>query len=258
MKKIMTGRVEANECIGQNVYRLTVRAEEGLQAHAGQFVNIYPEDKATLLPRPISINRATNGILTLVFRACGAGTNQIARYGKGTSLRLSTPLGNGYALQADYNHARVLLVGGGMGAAPLLQLADELKARNTYVTAVIGFRSVPILQKEFESVCDETLVATEDGSAGYRGSAVELIRTRGLNAAAAFACGPKPMLKQLTVLCGKSGTPLFVSLEERMGCGYGACVGCVCKVNPQDGTGTVHKCVCKDGPVFDAREVVWA
>ena len=171
----------------------------------------------------------------------------VSGYGAGTKVRVSTPLGNGFASDSA---GPCLLVGGGVGVPPLLFLAKKLAAQGmTDVRAVLGFRSEPFLVDEFPCAAE---AATDDGCAGFKGNVVELLEQSELpTGARIFACGPKPMLRALARFAGERELALQVSLEERMGCGYGACVGCVCK------TAKGNRKVCEDGPVFDASEVIW-
>jgi dihydroorotate dehydrogenase electron transfer subunit len=251
------------EAIATDVYRIILSIEEnnGPQYPApapGQFVNVYLSDASRLLPRPISVCDWSKGRLTLVFCSVGAGTRQMASYEPGMRLRVGPPAGRGFDAGAAREGTRVTLVGGGLGVAPLLFLAGTLRAAGAVsLRAVLGYKSEPFLVSDFEACCDETRVATDDGSAGYCGSALDLLRELPLaGGEGLFACGPAPMLRALSRFAGGQGLPLQVSLEERMGCGYGACLGCVCRLAGADGA-FVSRRVCRDGPVFDGSEVVW-
>ena len=261
-KSLVTGRVAGQERLTGDVYRIRI---EGVfledftrEAKPGQFVNVYMKDKSTLLPRPVSICRIHSGQLELVYRVVGKGTREMAGYHRGNAIRLSSPLGKGFELSGCQSGS-ALLVGGGVGTPPLLQLAGELNHRGIRPMAVLGFQREPFLVQEMEELCEKVLVATEDGSFGFAGNVVQLIekegQEKGLAADQAFSCGPKPMLKALADLCREREIPLQVSLEERMGCGYGACVGCAVDIK-RDGK-IQRKAVCKDGPVFWAEEVFW-
>ena len=254
MKRVYTAYVESNACLMQDVFALTLRLPaDGDAACPGQFVNVYLADGAHLLPRPISVCRQEGDVLTLVYRTVGEGTRHMANLPVGAALKVSSPLGNGYALPEK---GHVLLVGGGVGVPPLLETAYACRAKGLTVTAALGYRDALFLAEEFKQACDGLYIATEDGSTGFHGNAVELLRTLELPGnTTVLSCGPKPMLRALAAFCAEKGLPLQVSLEERMGCGYGACVGCVCKLR-QNGE-TVQKRVCKDGPVFDGSEVIF-
>ena len=148
----------------------------------------------------------------------------------------------------------MLLVGGGVGAPLLLGTADAAREKGLAVTAVLGYRSQLFLKDEFDAVCDRVCIATDDGSHGYHGNVVALLGETELpENTTVLACGPTPMLRALTAFCKEKNLPLQVSLEARMGCGYGACVGCVVKLEVNGET--VQKRVCKDGPVFNGWEV---
>jgi dihydroorotate dehydrogenase electron transfer subunit len=250
-----------NEAIGTDTHRMLLRIEDAARYPAptpGRFVNVYLNDTSRLLPRPFGVCDYADGLLTIVFGAVGAGTRQLAGYARGTALRVSVPLGRGFDADAAREAPCATLVGGGLGAAPLLFLADALRrAGAARIRAVLGYGSEPLLPREFEARCDALHIATEDGSAGFRGTAVGLLKELPLlGGECLFACGPAPMLRALSRFAGGQGIPLQVSLEERMGCGYGACLGCVCKI--ADETGSVaNRRVCADGPVFNGSEVIW-
>jgi dihydroorotate dehydrogenase electron transfer subunit len=218
-----------------------------------------------LLPRPFSVCDASERGITLVYGVVGAGTRAMSGYEAGSRLRVSAPSGNGFDIGAAEGYGGITLVGGGLGAAPLLLLAKELRRRTgAALRAVLGFRSEPFLVDAFAACCDAVLVATEDGSRGYRGTALDLLKdgpgAGGAGGEYYFACGPAPMLRSLSRFAGGQGIPLQLSLEERMGCGYGACLGCVCKTAARAGEGAgaaVSRRVCVDGPVFFGDEVIW-
>ena len=248
MSKIVVAEVAKNNEIAQGILELRLSLPGGYPTpEPGQFVNLYLNDTSLLLPRPISVCGHEENLLTLVYAVVGRGTGMISGYGTGTKVRVSTPLGNGFTPDSA---GPCLLVGGGVGVPPLLFLAKKLSAQGrTDVRAVLGFRSEPFLADEFPCAAE---AATDDGCAGFRGNVVELLEQSDIPAGARiFACGPKPMLHSLARFAGERGLALQVSLEERMGCGYGACVGCVCK------TAKGSRKVCEDGPVFDASEVIW-
>ncbi|MDO4553412.1 MAG: dihydroorotate dehydrogenase electron transfer subunit [Bacillota bacterium] len=259
-KKIITGTIEQNLTISPGIQSLKLggpEIAESLKAfRPGRFVNVYLEDKAMLLPRPLSICRIEKGRLQLVFKVAGEGTAALARRQSGEKLRLSTPLGQGF--QIENAKGRAALIGGGVGAAPLVGLAEALHKQGVQTTAVLGFQDQPFLTDLMQEFCHQVLVATDSGAAGFCGDAVELFQKAAVEADCFFACGPRPMLKALAACC--ADTPLQVSLEERMGCGYGACVGCTVRVwePAEPGRRVIGlKKVCADGPVFSGQEVVW-
>lgn len=219
----------------------------------GQFLHIKC-GHSHLLRRPISICNwsAQRDLIRVVFEVRGKGTQWLARRKVGDSLDVLGPLGNGFSVRPE---GKYLLVGGGIGVPPLLSCAVQ-GSRNC--TAVLGFRSArhAMLLEEFGQACPGGVrLATDDGSLGYHGFVDVLVRQE-LEKDNAFtgvlACGPKPMLKSVAAVCAQAGVPCQVSMEERMGCGVGACLVCACQM--ADGA---MKHVCKDGPVFPAEEVDW-
>lgn len=284
MKKILIGKVLCNREIANEIYKMEIAMStsdmgkvntadmdiattDTQNVKAGQFVNIYLEDKSLLLPRPISICDATDTSITIVYRVVGKGTNELSKYKENVAIRVSTPLGNGYFIEGidqgsvmkDYKGKTVAVVGGGIGVPPMLLLAKRLKEKGAEVIATVGFQAEPFLIEELEKHCIEVHVATDNGVVGYHGNAVQMIRDKNISADEYFSCGPKVMLKALSDFCIQKNIPCQVSLEERMGCGYGACVGCTCKikVKTDNGIEIQQRRVCKHGPVFFGEEVVW-
>ena len=248
------------------------------EAHAGQFVNVYCADKSRLLPRPISLAGIDpeKGEIRLVYRVSGAGTEEFSRLQEGGSVELLGPIGNGFPIKEAGR--QVFLIGGGIGIPPLLETAKALKApvmcgdakvsetsgSTPIVTAVLGYRdSHTFLADEFAEVCDSVLIATEDGSVGTRGTVLDAIREYEKKEAHGdpadivwFACGPTPMLRALKTCAAENGIACWLSLEERMACGVGACLACVCRTAEKDEHSQVkNRRVCKDGPVFRAEEI---
>ena len=244
MSKIEIAEIISNAEIAHGIFKLCLRLPAGYPCPGpGQFINLYLNDESRLLPRPISVCDWEDGVLTLVYAVVGAGTKAISGYRPGAIIRASTALGNGFAIE---NPGRCLLVGGGAGVPPLLFTAKKI---GVGAHAVLGFRSEPFLVDAFPC---EAKVATEDGAVGRRGNVIDLLGSMEISdVTQMFACGPKPMLKALADFAKAREIPLQVSLEERMGCGYGACVGCVCK------TARGNRKVCEDGPVFNGSEVIW-
>lgn len=278
-KKLFNGKILSNEEIAAQVYKLVLQNEESvIDSEPGQFVNIYLNDKSMLLPRPISICSTDMDQLTLVYKIVGNGTKVLSGYQSGEVLKISSPLGHGYDLNAIFrslegiatekkgtDEKTIALVAGGLGIPPMYELAKAIRSRldkkkeTIRMVAVLGFQKEVFLIEELKGQCDEVFLSTEDGSFGLQGNVLELLKDGSVRSDYILSCGPKPMLRALAEHCGKQGIPFQVSLEERMGCGYGACVGCVCKTKEAH-QGTVElkqKKVCKDGPVFFGNEVVW-
>ncbi len=251
-KTVIEAKIIQNQEIAQGVYRMVLSAPEiAAGASCGQFVNLYPKAKHTLLPRPISICEIGEDTLTLVYGVVGEGTREFAGYNAGETIRVSSAIGTGFKPQKTKT---AVLVGGGIGVPPLVELAKQMSGEKI---AVIGFRDEPFLKEELEKAGAKVYIATDSGKTGFKGNVIELIQEQGISGDYFYSCGPKVMLKALAAYCESINTPVQVSLEERMGCGYGACVGCVCKIKENTETGYEHKKVCKDGPVFLGSEVVW-
>ena len=233
--------------LGEDLVSLTFEAPQmAREARPGQFVNIKCGE-GLLLRRPISICDVEADRINVVFQVKGEGTRWLSQCQAGETLDVLGPLGNGFPIP----EGRVLVVGGGIGVPPMLYTARRAQGAD----ACVGFRSAKqaILLDQLEQVCGAVLVASDDGSIGAHGFVDAQVRAA-LSArhyAAVLACGPRPMLKSAAAAAADFDTPCFVSMEERMGCGLGACLVCACSV------GGHYRHVCKDGPVFDAKEVDW-
>lgn len=254
MKQPMA-RVVSHEQIAHGIYELTLFTPIADQAQPGQFVHVkIPGGGAQMLRRPISIARSEESTLTLIYQVKGKGTRQLSKAGAGSFIDLLGPLGNGFPVK---NVKRALVVGGGMGAAPLEDLL--LHNRDVEFDAVLGFRTKSVCYRlwYFQHLVHDFTVMTEDGSIGETGFVTQRVETllRENQYDAIYACGPSAMLKALKRIVDPYPIPCFVSLEERMGCGIGACLVCNCKLKRADGSWT-YKRVCKDGPVFLLREVM--
>lgn len=251
-KKVVEGKIIGQDQIAPMIYKIIIEAPEvAKDARPGQFVNLYPASKSILLPRPISICEIGETTLTLVYGVVGEGTLEFSKLQAGETIRISSSLGNGYSLQ---DAETSVLVGGGIGVPPLVELAKQLKGNKI---AVLGFRDEPFLVEALEALGVKVYVATDSGKVGFKGNVLELIEKEGIKGDYFYSCGPKVMLRALANYCESKNVPVQVSMEERMGCGYGACVGCVCKTKANTEKGIEHKKVCKDGPVFLGSEVKW-
>ena len=255
--KCERGLIINNEPIAKGIYSMTLKVPNIVKAveGPGQFINLYPKEKHTILPRPISICEIDekNGTIRIVYAVVGDGTDQFSRLVIGESLEISGPIGNGFAISKG--HKDHLLIGGGVGVPPLLELAKRLKGN---MTAVLGFRDQPILVEDFEKLGARVYIATESGKVGHKGNVLGILKEKDIKGDMVYSCGPKPMLKALTAWYGEVGVPIQVSLEERMACGIGVCVGCVCKQRDEaEEGGWTYKKTCTDGPVFMGSEVVW-
>ena len=250
----MTAKVVSQQALTDDIFSMWIQADEIAGAAVpGQFISVYTKDAGKLLPRPISLCQVDKekGQLRIVYRVVGAGTSQFSGYHAGDDIEIMGPLGNGFPLERAAGK-KVFLIGGGIGIPPMLELARQLDCEKQ---AVLGYRDVLFLNDEFENFSD-VYVATEDGSAGTKGNVLDAIRENGLKADVIFACGPTPMLRALKAYAEENGIECWLSLEEKMACGIGACLACVCQSKEVDEHSHVHnKRICKDGPVFLAQEV---
>ena len=242
----MTAAVTSQVQLAEGIYDLRLAAGEiAAQAVPGQFVSLYSKDGSRLLPRPISLCGIDKekGELRLVYRVAGAGTKEFSAYKEGDTLDIMGPLGNGFPLKKK----KAFLIGGGIGIPPMLELAKNLDCEKT---AVIGYRDKEtFLADELRKYAD-VVIATEDGSVGTKGNVIDAIRAEKLTADIIYACGPTPMLKALKTYAMENGIECYISLEEKMACGIGACLGCVCHSKDIDEHSNVrNKRICKDGPL---------
>ncbi len=260
MKTKETATIISQECLCPGVYSMWLTASFAKDAVAGQFISVYSNSDARLLPRPISICETEGDRLRLVYRVAGAGTEEFSHMTKGGSLDILGPNGNGFfrALKEEIApDTKALLIGGGIGIPPMLELAKQL-GNKCDVSIVAGYRSSKdmFLTGELQRA-GKLYVATDDGSYGTGGTVIDAIKENGIDCGIIFACGPKPMLKGVKALSEEMKVPAYVSMEERMACGVGACLGCVCESTDVDDHSKVNnKRVCVDGPVFAVSEVV--
>lgn len=253
-KKKLTAAVKSQREIAPHIYDLRLSVKLAADAKAGQFVCLYPKDKSTLLPRPISICEADGegGILRLVYRVVGKGTAEFSRLTKGETVEVLGNLGNGFPVE-EAAGKRVFIMGGGIGIPPMLELAKRLQADKQII---VGYRDRDTFLKEELEQYGSVYVATEDGSVGTKGNVMDIIKAYSLHADVIMACGPMPMLRAIKKYAAENGIEAYISLEERMACGVGACLGCVCRTTKVDAHSHVHNArICTEGPVFEAGEV---
>ena len=238
--------VTKNEALTPLIYEMTLVGDVSGVTRAGQFVEIALD--GLYLRRPISVCNYEEGELTLIYKVVGKGTDLMSQMAEDTQLDVLTGLGNGFDI--DHECEKPLLVGGGVGVPPLYRLTRDLIARGKEVTVVLGFNTeLEIFYAEkFEEAGAKVIIATADGSVGVKGFVTTAIAESGVEADYFYSCGPLPMLK---ALCQSLEIDGEVSLEERMGCGFGICMGC--SIQTTKGA----KRVCKEGPVFKKEEVVW-
>ncbi len=246
-----TAIIIRQEEIADDIYSMWLRTDEiAAHARAGQFVSVYCNEGSRLLPRPISICEIDkrDSAIRIVYRVAGKGTAEFATLRTGNQLKVVGPLGNGFPQKSQ----KAFLIGGGIGIPPMLQLAKELDCEKQII---LGYRDELFLLDEFRGQ-GKVYIATEDGSAGTEGNVLDAIRENGLTADIIYACGPAPMLRALKDYAAKKQIECWISMEERMACGLGACLGCVCKSTNRDAhTNVKNKRICKEGPVFRAEEV---
>ena len=256
-KKKENALVISQEMLAPDIYSMWIRTEAAAEAKPGQFISMYTNDGSKLLPRPISICEIDRreGSLRVVYRVTGkdTGTEEFSKMKAGDTIPVIGPLGNGFPYEKAAGK-RVFLMGGGIGVPPILELAKQTDCAKKQI--VVGYRDArTFLREEFEQN-GEVYISTEDGSIGTKGNVMDAIRENGLEADLIYACGPTPMLRAIKSYAEENGIECYISLEERMACGIGACLACVCKSREKDHHSNVHnKRICKDGPVFLSTEV---
>lgn len=249
--------VISQEMLADGIFSMWIRTEVSKSARPGQFISMYTNDGSKLLPRPISICEIDkeHEALRVVYRVTGenTGTEQFSKLKEGDSIPLIGPLGNGFPYEKAEGK-RVFLMGGGIGVPPILELAKQMDCEQKQI--VVGYRdSQTFLKEQFEEN-GEVYISTEDGSVGTKGNVMNAIEEQNLEADMIFACGPTPMLRAIKTYAEERHIECYISLEERMACGIGACLACVCKSREKDAHSNVNnKRICKDGPVFLATEV---
>ena len=249
-------KVHLNEEIAPDIYEMDLQLDEEIEFRCGQFVNLSVGDGAHLLRRPFAVvfYDRERRIIGICYQVRGEGTKLLASKKQGDELTCALPLGNGFVIGEEQK--RVALVGGGVGVFPLISVLCEYHGSDKYFCSCMGFRSKEYVNTFglFDKRSDEFFAATDDGSFGEKMNAVQAF-VRDLSAGyrpdVVLSCGPLPMLRALKEALDGKNIPCFVSLEERMGCGIGACLVCVCNL-----TNGEHARVCKDGPVFDIRNVI--
>lgn len=238
--------VAANSPLTPCVWRMTLEGDTSALCRAGQFVALAVE--GLFLRRPISVCDYDDRSITIIYKVVGEGTERLTHLRRGDTVDILSGLGNGFDVRCDVR--RPLVAGGGVGVPPLYNLTRRLVAAGQQPTVVLGFntRDEIFYAEEFRSLGVRVVVATADGSEGVRGFVTDAIREEGIEADYFYACGPRAMLRALCEMLDADGQ---ISMEERMGCGFGACMGCTCK------TKSGFKRVCREGPVFGKEEILW-
>lgn len=237
--------------LAEGVYSMWLSTSIAKEAVPGQFVSLYCEEHSRLLPRPISICEIDKkrSAIRLVYRLAGEGTREFSALQTDDEVKVLGPLGNGFPLEGEHP----IVIGGGIGVPPMLELAKSLSAK---ATIVLGYRDEQLFLKEQFEDYGQVEIATDNGSVGVHGTVVDVLEQKQITGDVIYACGPKPMLAAVKRYAMEHEIKCYVSMEERMACGIGACLGCVCQTKEEDEHSHVHNTrVCKDGPVFLAEEV---
>ncbi len=253
-KKKVTAKVVSQVEIAKEIFDMWIETDLAKGAKPGQFICVYTKNASTLLPRPISICEidSEKNRLRIVYRIAGQGTSEFATYKEGDTVDILGTLGNGFPTELAKGK-KVFLMGGGIGIPPMLETAKEMEADKQIV---VGYRDADTFLKEELEKVGQVYVATEDGSIGTKGNVMNAISENALEADMIFACGPMPMLRAIKKYAEEAGIPAYISLEEHMACGVGACLGCVVKTKEVDHHSHVKNArICTDGPVFEAKEV---
>ena len=268
MKKKTIATVISQKEIAPGIFEFWLDTELAMYTNAGKFIGVYTKDPSKLLPRPISICEVADDwkSLRLVYRVTSptAGTAEFSKLKEGENVEILGPLGNGYLLTDIFGEdlagvidANVILLGGGIGIPPMLETAKELYNHGLQSTVIAGYRDSNIFLNQDLGKYAELKIASEDGSVGTQGNVLDVIVKENLQPTVILACGPMPMLRAIKRFVSEkqntgSNIKAFVSLEERMACGVGACLGCVTKTKDVDEHSHVNNTrICTDGPVFD-------
>ena len=253
MKHYVNAHVLKNTEIAPDIFEMIMKsAAVAREATAGQFINLFTKDFKHILPRPISICSLdkTNGYVTIVYQVVGSGTKIFSNTQKGDFIKILGPLGNGF--QPNNTKGRAALIGGGIGIFPLLELCKQLSGE---VDVYLGYRDKAFYHDSFLDICSNVYISSDNGTNTFKGNVMELFLKNANKYDAIYSCGPPSMLKAVSQYASENAICAHVSLEERMACGIGACLGCV--VSIKKGGETVKQKVCKDGPVFLSSEVIF-
>ena len=242
----------SNENICTDTYKMVMSAPSAFieSFKPGQFIHMeVPGRNELILRRPISVHSISESTVTVIYKVLGVGTQALCELKTHDTIDIMGPIGNGFPMDKGYQS--IALIGGGLGCAPLMSVPACDSSKEYHAFLGFGTADMMYMTKDMENVCDSCAVSTDDGSFGFKGNSVhmfeEFLKTNKVDAV--FVCGPEPMMKGIKAL--DTGIPTYFSLEERMGCGYGACLTCVCQTKE-----TGYKRVCVDGPVFPAKEVL--
>ena len=251
MKFDEIAKVVSQEQLSEGIFDMWIETcNIAEKAVPGQFISVYTRDASRLLPGPISICEVDGNRLRIVYRVVGGGTTEFSGYKSGESIHILGPIGNGFPIKEG---GKAILIGGGIGIPPMLELAKRISDDKTIV---LGYRSRDTFLDRDIKVYGNIVIATEDGSLGTKGTVIDAIKENNVEGNVIYACGPTPMLRAVKAYAMENNIEAWLSLEEKMACGVGACLACVCKSTEVDDHSMVHnKRICKDGPVFNATEV---
>lgn len=263
-KGIKKARILKNQALTPRIYEMVLETEEISETLPGQFLNLYCKDGSRLLPRPISICEVDekSGSFRLIYKVLGKGTEEFTSFKINDYIDYLGPLGTGFTLETtdaavkkNPQDKEILIIGGGVGVPPLLELSKRLKGNKR---VLLGFETESILIEDFKKVAAEVSVATTTGTEGIKGTVMDLLEQREYMPDQVYSCGPKGMLKAVQSWARERNIPSELSLEERMACGIGACLVCTCKTRegPHEEDWSYQR-VCKDGPVFNGEEVMF-
>ena len=235
------------------IWKMELDAPElAYSARPGQFIQLYPPDERNLLACPVSLSAIHREGVAVVYRVVGKGTEQFSRLRKNDKIRAMGPLGNGFTLPEEKDKS--VIIGGGLGIPPLLELSKRLP-RDTEI--FLGYANAPFMAEDFQGTGRKVHIASQTGNGGLRGTVLELLEGIRPKADRVYACGPRQMLQAVSEWAEAQGIPVQVSMEERMACGIGACLGCAVKIRKPGEKDWRYLRVCRDGPVFSGGEVVW-
>lgn len=235
-----------NELIAKDTYEMILKPEKMTSITAGQFINI--KLPGVILRRPFSVASINEDTYTILYKVLGQGTDILSNVKINAKLDVLLPLGQGFTVNKE--EKEILIIGGGIGIAPLYELAKEYAKLNTKITAVLGFdtKESVYYEEEFKALGAKVYISSDDGSVGVKGHVLDAIEYHNISEDYVYACGPQIMLKAVQAKYKRG----YISLEERMGCGIGACMSCVCKANNAD---ELYYRICKEGPVFEIGKV---
>ena len=258
MKKKISGEIIRQKQIATGIYSMWIATGLSEEARPGQFIGVYPKDKSALLPRPISICEVDKDkrALRIVYRVVGKGTDEFSHLSAGDDIKLIGILGNGYDTSITKDKSAVTLMAGGIGIPPMVELAKQLMAEGKQTSIILGYRDSETFLSEELAKYGNVYIATDDGSIGFCGNVIDALAYYKLTPDIICACGPMPMLRGVKTYSEAHDIEALISLEERMACGVGACLGCVCRTKDTDPHSHVKNArICTDGPVFYASEV---